>query len=73
MEYTQPEILVSFLNVFYMFAISIGVNDEDEPDTIGIKCNNYRKEISYTIQNMHFNRVVTTFVINISFHHVVLA
>ena len=42
-KYPQPEILESLLNIFYMFAIIIWVNDGDEPDTIGIKCKDREK------------------------------
>ena len=56
-----------------MFAIRIWGNYKNEPGAIGIKCKNLRKEIGYTIQNVPFKKLITTFVVNLVFHHVGLA
>ena len=56
-----------------MFSIRIWGNDRDEPDAIGIQCNNFKKENCYTIQNITVNKFITPFVVNIVFRHIVLS
>ena len=56
-----------------MFSISIGEIDKYEPDAIGIKWNNYKKEIGYTIQSIPFKKIITPFVVNILFQSIGLA
>ena len=56
-----------------MFAIRICKIDKDKLDAIWIWCNDQKKEIGYTIQNILFKKFTTPFVVNIVFQSVGLA
>ena len=45
----------------------------DEPDSIGVKFKHLKKEIGYTIQNIPFKKVITSFVVKILLQHAGLA
>ena len=49
-KYLQPDLIEYSLNILNMFAIRIWYNENNRPDKIVIKRNNYKKEIGYTIQ-----------------------
>ena len=56
-----------------MYSITISYKKNNQPDSIGIKCQNYKKEIGHTIQKKLFRKFITPFFVNIVFQHVGIA
>ena len=52
-----------------MFVIRVWYNQKNQPDAIGIKCKNRKKQIVYNIQNKPLNKGITYFVVDVVFQH----